>query len=68
LLSNANFWPQDPVTNLVTLAPNSEAKHLILCDTALSSLLGHPDGGHVEAGFFISVALGGARVSKTAQN
>jgi hypothetical protein len=48
----ANFTqPQDPVVNNDTLAPNSDAKYLILCETALSRPLGHPDGGRDEAVF-----------------
>jgi hypothetical protein len=37
--SLCQFWPEDPVANNDTLAPNSDAKYLILCKTALSQPL-----------------------------
>ncbi len=52
-LSLCQFRPQDPVANNDTLAPNSDTKYLILCETALSRPLGHPDGGRDEAVFIL---------------
>jgi hypothetical protein len=45
------FWQEDPVANNDTLAKILDAKYLILCQTALSQHLGHPDAGHDEAVF-----------------
>jgi hypothetical protein len=51
-VSLCRFCSQDPVANNDTLAPNSDAKYLILHETASSQPLGHPDGGRDEAFFY----------------
>ncbi len=52
LLGEHVFRPQDPVANNDTLAPNLDAKYLILRETASSPPLGHPDGGRDAAVFY----------------
>jgi hypothetical protein len=52
-VSLCRFFPQDPDANNDTLAPNLDAKYLILRETASSRPLGHPDGGRDEAVFLL---------------
>jgi hypothetical protein len=52
-VSLCQLRPQDPVTNNDTLAPNLDAKYLILRETALSQPLGHPDGDRDKAAFLV---------------